>query len=375
MTRDRIGATAASLRGDSSKSHHQGFAAHEENPLGRNPGDVRVGLIARADSRGLGVQCLEFFRAMSPVKTMVVDCPSADPLPLRRDWYPGATWVAGLPTAADFRRWLDGVDVVYTAETGYGRALWSEAERAGVKTVLHLNREFLDPHDRPTLWAAPSMWRYDEVPDPKMFLPVPIATDRFTDRPRPATATNFLHIVGRPAIHDRNGTTDLLAALPHLRSRVTVTIRCQDPTYVPGLLRARTIPANVELVIQSGDTANYSDNYRVGDVLVMPRRFGGLSLVVNEGLGAGMPVIMPNISPNEWLPADWLVPATKTASFTAKTRVDVYTTDPQALAARMDEFAAYPVFYATALVTAQQLAKDLSWDTLRPVYEKVFEEL
>lgn len=38
---DKIGAAVAALRGDSSKSHdHQGFAKHQENPLGRNPGDV-----------------------------------------------------------------------------------------------------------------------------------------------------------------------------------------------------------------------------------------------------------------------------------------------------------------------------------------------
>lgn len=338
---------------------------------------MRLGLIARADSRGLGIQCKGVYDALRPARTMVVDCPSANPLPLRRDWYPDATWINGLPTAPDFRSWLTGVDVVYTAETGYGQALWSEAERASVKTILHFNREFLDPADHPTLWAAPSMWRYDEAPDPKLFLPVPIALARFADLQREAkpTATHFLHIIGRPAVHDRNGTVDLLAALPYVRSRVTVTIRCQDPAYVPSLLHARSVPANVELVIHSADIPNYWENYRGADVLVMPRRFGGLCLPVQEALGAGAPVIMPNISPNEWLPGDWLVPAAKTGTFVAKARIDIHATDPRALAAKIDQFATDRDFYAESQTAARDLAKRHSWDALLPEYRRVLASL
>lgn len=337
---------------------------------------MRIGLIARADSRGLGVQCKGFHDALHPDATMVVDCPSVNPLPLRRDWYPKATWIRGLPSASDFRKWLDGLSVVYTAETGYGQALWPEAERARVKTILHANYEFLDRNDRPTIWAVPSMWHFDEFPEPRQFLPVPIALDRFPDLQRPATATNFCHVIGRPAVHDRNGTRDLLAALPYVRSRVTVTIRCQDPAYVPSLLHARSIPANVELVIHSADIPNYWDLYAGQDVLVMPRRFGGLCLPVNEALGAGMPVIMPNISPNNtWLPADWLVPATKTGQFTAKTCIDIHATDPQALAAKIDQFATDRTFYAEAQTTARDLAKRNSWDALLPEYQRVLASL
>ena len=86
---------------------------------------MRLGLIARADHRGLAIQTAGFHRAMQPVKTMIVDCPSAKPLPLHLEQYPGegVSVVKGLPTAEDFRSWLDGLDVVYTAETGYGYAL------------------------------------------------------------------------------------------------------------------------------------------------------------------------------------------------------------------------------------------------------------
>jgi len=333
---------------------------------------MRLGLIARADSRGLGIQCKAFHDHMHPTKTMVVDCPSLKPLPLRHDWYPGATWIKGLPTAQDFRNWLRGLDVVYTAETGYNPSLWSEAERVSIETVLHTNFEFLDRNDRPTLWAAPSKWRYNEIPDPKTFLPVPVDLDRFT--PNEAThATRFLHVIGRPAAHDRNGTTDLLKALHFIQSQITVTITCQEPGHVRGLARQHRVSANpnVTLAIREGDTPDSAELYRDQDVLVLPRRFGGLCLPAHEALAAGLPVVMPDIEPNGWLPAEWLVPAQKTGTFQAKTRIDLHATDPQILAQKIDHFVQDPAFFTQAQKQARELADGLSWQTLKPRYEKV----
>ena len=44
------------------------------------------------------------------------------------------------------------------------------------------------------------------------------------------------------------------------------------------------------------------------NALIMPRRYGGLCLPMNEALTSGLPVIMSNTSPNDAvLPGDWLV--------------------------------------------------------------------
>ena len=334
-------------------------------------GVMRIGLIARADSRGLGIQTKAFHDNMAPAKTMVIDCPSQKPLPLHHDWYPDATWINGLPTAHDFNHWIPGLDVVYTAETGYSRCLWDIARQHDVRTVLHANYEFLDRRDTPTVWAAPSPWHFEDFPTGTLYLPVPI-----TRNPNhwPRTQNRFLHIVGRPAIHDRNGTIDLLNALRHIQSDVTVTIRCQEPGYVGWLTSEHNIktPNNVTLIVDnSGDIPNNNDLYINQDVLVMPRRFGGLSLPVNEALGSGMPVIMPDISPNNrWLPYAWLVPASRTYDFMAKTRITVHETDQQALAAKIDHFATDPVFFQQQAERANEFSVSMSWDALRPNYLK-----
>lgn len=312
---------------------------------------------------------------MAPAKTMVVDCPSKQPLPLHLDRFPNATVVKGIPTAEQFRRFLDGLDVVYTAETPYNYDLFDIAERMGVRSVLHYNYEFLDYLQRPnlpqpTVFAAPSLWHYNDVPySNKVHLPVPTATERFPRIERDR-ATRILHIVGRPAIHDRNGTADLVTALQYVQSEITVTIRCQDPRYVPRLLTGARFPKNIDLRIQSGDSGNYWDNYDA-DVLVMPRRFGGLCLPVNEALAAGMPVVMPDISPNSWLPAEWLAPASFEGRFMAKTMIDLHTINHISLAARIDQFAGDPEFYRKAVEQALDIAGRYSWGALKPEYDRI----
>ena len=344
------------------------------------PSSPRIGLIARADNRGLGIQTWEFSQHMHPAKTMVIDCPSERPLPLHFERFPDATIITGYPTARDFINFVDGLDVVFTCETPYNYELYGIALKRGVKTALQFNFEFLDrdPHvPRPDLYLAPSTWRYAEVPFAnKRYLPVSIATQRFTINNR-SHARRFLHIVGRPAIYDRNGTADLLKALTHIQSEITLTLRCQEPGYISGLideLHIRTAP-NVTLIINSADEPDYWNNYQGHDVLVMPRRFGGLCLPVNEALAAGMPVIMPRIDPNQWLPEPWLVNAHHVGEFAAKALIAIHSVEPTDLAATIDRFVADDMFYANACHTARHMAHELSWDTMKPEYDEVLTEL
>jgi glycosyltransferase involved in cell wall biosynthesis len=278
---------------------------------------------------------------------------------------------------------MTGLDVVFSAECFYSPQVPTLARELGVRTVLAPNFEFLDPHVQPDLWAAPSLWRFDEIPSPKVHLPVPIPTDRFKQPSMSEVGVqvssqnlNLLHIVGRPAVHDRNGTEDLLQALQYVTAEVKVIFRCQSEGYLDALLSKADLPDNVEIDQLSRDVENYWDNYSQGDVLLMPRRFGGLCLPVNEALGAGMPVIMPDISPNNtWLPSDWLVPAKHAGSFKAKQHIDIYSVDHRAYAEKIDAFASDPGFYTKARQEALELREQYSWENLRPTYLRTLQEL
>jgi hypothetical protein len=334
---------------------------------------MRLGLIARADNRGLGQQTWAVQRNLKPAKTMVVDCDSAQPLDLHLDRFPNAYIVRGLPSAYEYQQFLDGLDAVYTAETGYGD-LWTHANKAGVKTVLHANYEFLDPRDQPSVWAAPSPWFLDRFPAGTQHLPVPIEIDRFPVTEKPLRASRFLHVVGRPAIHDRNGTLDLLQALQHVTATITMTVTCQVPGYVGSLIHDNNIhtPDNVTLILDSVDRDFYWTAYQHQDALILPRRFGGLCLPANEAIGAGIPVIMPNIDPNNtWLCQAWLTESMLAGDFRAKQHIPFYRTNPELLAAKIDQLALDEDFYGHSVYMANNLRTALSWDKLAPQYLEV----
>ncbi|MCH9731595.1 MAG: hypothetical protein K0U84_18295 [Actinomycetia bacterium] len=348
---------------------------------------MRVGLIARADSRGLGIQTKAFYDNMAPAKTLVVGTDprmSEMPLPIRSDWYPDAAIIRGWPTASHIEAFLDGVDTVYTAETGYTPALWDIAQKRGIRTVLHANFEFLNRNDQPTQWLAPSEWRIDEWPEGTVHLPFPVETHRFGEPDLPDLPTNLLHIVGRPTIDkrndrevdlNRNGTIDLLQCLQHTTANFRLTVRCQKNGYVDQLMQRHhvVVPHNVDLRIEQTDLPNYWDAYQGQHALILPRRFGGLCLPANEAVGgAGIPAIMTDIDPNNrWLPREWLVPAVQTGSLLAKQFVDVHTPDPVGLALKIEQLVTDPAFYADAKRRALQLRFRLSWDTLKPYYEEM----
>lgn len=338
---------------------------------------MRIGLITRANNSGLGNQTWELYRHLAPVKTLVVDWQMDRPLPKRLKRFPDAQVIDHAPTATECMEFLKDLDLVFTCETPYNYDLFALAQGYGVATVLQYNWEFLDYLQHPdlplpTLFAAPSNWHIQDVPYPnRTWLPVPIATERFP--PHESTrATRFLHIVGRPAVHDRNGTEDFFEALRHVTSNIEVTIHCQlHPT-----LSFRDVPDNVKLYFEQGDTENYWDNYTNQDVLVLPRRYGGLCLPMQEALGAGMPVIMPAIDPNyNVLESNWLVPASLKSQFMARSPIDVYRTHAYALANLIDRFATDEEFYLLAKDHARARARLYSWENLLPTYNKVLQSI
>jgi glycosyltransferase involved in cell wall biosynthesis len=224
------------------------------------------------------------------------------------------------------------------------------------------------------VWAAPSLWNFDRFPAGATHLPVPIETDRFPVTEKPLKASRFLHVVGRPAVHDRNGTLDLLQALQHVTAEITVTITCQQPKYVPGLIHDHQIrtPDNVTLRLDSVDYENYWTVYDNQHAMILPRRFGGLCLPANEAIGAGIPVIMPDIDPNNtWLPAEWLTPGMVSGDFRAKQHIFVHRTDHHVLAAKIDQLATDNDFYVRALAKAHLLRDQLSWESLTPRYREI----
>lgn len=310
---------------------------------------TRVGIIARADATGLGVQSRNWVRLLNPDKVIVINSRSFNGNDQHMEWYVGrrnAFRIDGFIKQNEINPILDNIDVLLTFEIPYNYQLITAARMRGVKTIIQNNWEFTDYLRQPELplpdlLVNHSYWHLSDQerlwPDITEYCATPVFLEDY-DTIREQNRSKFgkprfLHIAGRKTYEDRNGTQDLINAV-------------------------KLIPKEIdfELVIKTQTVDVYSDDprirvdreapederelYRWFDAMILPRRYGGACLPMNEALAAGLPVIMTDIDPNnKILPSHWLVPAEKKTQFMARTTINVYSADPVALAGRIAQFA------------------------------------
>lgn len=338
----------------------------------------RIGLLVYATDTGLGNQTRLLYRLLNTQRTMLVDISNLNHLPLHEEWYRYDVRTNGYPTRADVDRFLVGLDVVIICETPLNYYLFERAKQLGIATVQMYNYEFLDypkqPHlPRPTLFAAPTPWHIEDVcklGTTTVELPMPI-----DDIIKPRTierAQHFFHVAGRPATNDRNGTLAFIKAA-RIAARsirgLAFTLYCQAPTKE---IRAALQGSPVRLIEHVNDPV---EMYTQGDVMVLPRRYGGLCLPLNEAIAHGVPVLMPDVSPNnQWLPEDWLIPVTPfRQNFHAHVDVEMCSVHEAVLARRIIQLAQQPERVKLMNHQAKALAGSLSWENLGPKYQEVIE--
>lgn len=335
-------------------------------------------MLVRADHRGLGVQSREFHRHLKPDVTVCVDMGVLTPYEQHFDYYPDAV-IAHLDKGKlhpyqDVLDALSSCDVVLSHETFYDYELVEDLRKAGVRTAVQANWEFfrwhVDPElGRPDLFISPSTWMLDRWPDPTIYLPTPVATDRLKFQHR-SEAKTFLHVAGHRAMQDRNGTRLVMQAARFIRSGAQLKVRSQSR-----LGRSLVGPDRCEVLVD--DIANYWEVYEGADVLVVPRRFGGQSLVYNEALACGMPVIALNCEPhNRFLPHEALVrPRRRRTIFVQSGQVEWFDASPREIAAKIDELANDPALVSRLSEQAAEWTERHSWDALLPVWRRTLESV
>lgn len=337
---------------------------------------MKIGLLAYSTETGLGIQTRAFYENMPCSKVLIADISQFNHMPVDHSWCPDARITNGFPTNEDCEWLVNDMDVVFVCETPLNYYLYEYANSKKVATVQQYNYEFLDyfvkPHlPKPTVLASPTIWGLDIVQSlgitETKHWPVPF--NRKHIAPRTITdVKTFTHIIGRPAAHDRNGTIPFLKAAIILGKAYNYEIFLQQPKEPRAIEYFEPVRLQIEEARQVlgdnlkvfTDTAKSEDMYRTGDVLVMPRRYGGLCLPMQEALCAGMPVIMPKVSPNmHELPEKWLCDAVLTGSFTPRAQVEI-------CAPLIDDlvFTMRDLTYSIGVENVQSIdiAQNASWD-------------
>ena len=309
----------------------------------------KLGIIVRSDNSGLGIQTRNLCKMLKPSRVLVVNSEPFNGNEQHNEWYSDyeCHFTQAWPTNLECARFMRGLTHCLTAETVYNPTIFSLARIHNVKVFIQPNWEFLDHiRDRrmpqPTKWLMPSYWFLEEMQSMfpnTIYLPPPTSSEDFSiPRNNNLSKTGkrrFLHIMGRVASHDRNGTFDVINALKFSTADFELVIRSQFP-----IKEYMDTAKDERITFEISNIENQSEIYDGFDMMIFPRRYAGLALPMNEALMNAIPVVMSNISPNnKILPSEWLVDAEKVDSFMARMQLDIHKTDYIYLGNKLDWFA------------------------------------
>lgn len=309
-----------------------------------------LGLIVFSSHSGLGYQSRRLAQFLKPERILLIDNSGfSRNTEQHPEWYEGFSGytIDGFPSNATCSKFVDNLTHLYIIENPLNWDLIGLAQSQDAKVYIASNFEFCDnlinPHlPLPDTFLMPSYWKLSEMElrfgkKNVQYLPPPVFPEEFaTVREHNFNRSGkkrFLHIVGTLAAADRNGTQTILEALYFCKEDFELVIKTQHELPTEYDLSDKRIRYSV------GSEPDVATMYRDFDAMVMPRRFGGLCLPMQEGLMSGLPVIMTDISPNrEILPKEWLIPATQNGMIITRTEIELYDANPRALAQKIDYF-------------------------------------
>lgn len=268
------------------------------------------GLIVRCDQGGLGNQTLAMWRHMRPDRALLVrvEDPRGDEYPDDYQEGRGLGDALILPrtsalTEGMVSTWADGLDRVVAVESLYGRAF----DRLPVETLVVSNPELYGPGDsRIDRVVVPTPWELDRMPAGTPVLPHPVEDAIMSSwrrvGPKEREECRTLLHPWAPAMLDRNGTEAVMKALRYVTEPVRLVVRA------PGRPSPRGVVCWTDgLVSVEWDDSREREWWEcysyAADVLVLPRRFGGLCLPAQEAAALGMPALMTDLSPQREWPA------------------------------------------------------------------------
>jgi glycosyltransferase involved in cell wall biosynthesis len=352
--------------------------------------NLNIGIIAYSTWTGLGVQTLDYCNHLNPAKILLIDLSSLNGMEQHPEWYnkfPHVILCSGFPTMEIIEKFLQGLDLIFMAETPLNFLMLKRAREMRVKSIIHYNYEFLSYVSNknlptPDLLLAPTSWHLYDVASLTMArverLTLPIDKTKIPERDIKETKL-IGHIAGRVATNDRNGTMSFLNMVRRLGDSFNYVVYIQTPKEAKGQELYNEINKEIKRTIRDVpslrvvyDIEDNTEMYKEMDLLVLPRRYGGLCIPMLESLSAGIPVIMPNISPNEdLLPERWLVHATSLNQFVTRAMVEVFDVDGMDLANKVLQMQ-----METPLNNerAKIISRKQSWEEMKPKYLQLFKE-
>lgn len=327
----------------------------------------RLGLVARADNGGIANQTWQFARRMKPERILIVHSEHttrgrADASRYELDYGPEVRVIPKSPRKSDARWLAEAVDSIFTVECWYGPELPLAAKEHGVQTVLQGNPEITGIEPADVVWA-PTNWRTDLLPGAPALMPFPTDLELMPQREFRGEVKTLYH-VHSDAMCDRNGTQLLLEACGRVNHEIVLKIRGGKPkTEYRGMVKVEWL---------GHFDGMFYDHWPLDiDAFVMPRRYGGLSLPMQEAASLGLPIIATDAAPQRSiLPTQALILAKKASEEPMRGGwIDIIDCSVPAIASKINQLVEQPHYAGFLAERCHDWAKAISWESLLPHYE------
>ena len=330
---------------------------------------LKIGFIARADNSGLGVLSYDFYKNLDFYKVLVVSAQYE----CRYERYdPNHTVICdkGVPTMQEARDFIKDLDLIFAIETPYQWNIFKLANDKGIKNVLMVMYEWTPEKSlipfAPDLYLCPTEVDYKALWQPKIQLSVP--TSEVKNR-QITEAKTFVFNNGHGGAIGRNSIAEFLQAIQMVKSNVKFLVHSQRP------IEIEFNDSRLEIIAEE---LPFEELWRHGDIYIHLHKYEGLSLPLQESFSAGMPAIVLDRPPyNQFISEKLLLKPDGLGEIQLPQRkVAMASVSARMLAEKIDEIAQASIEEITEWSKkATETAKLFSWETLKPKYEQIFEDL
>jgi hypothetical protein len=304
-----------------------------------------TGTIGYATEQGLGIQTRSF------IEHGIIDKILIQPHSTYENHY---EWYSDEQKVHSIQELLDTCDKLIFFET-----LWDKwkiiplARERGIKTIFVVHYECTGPFPYyPDVVVAPSDIDKEIFPEAiRLNIPVDM---QWKERTR---ALTFVHNAGHGGLGGRNGTKELLEAMQYVKSPIRLIMRHQNGGLVSNDPRVTIVNGSVP----------YEDLWKEGDVFVLPEKFGGSFLPMQEAFASGMAVMASERETNKWLPNELLIPVSGYRKERIAREFDSAIIDPKDIARKIDDI--YNKDISKYSLMGKVWGEENNWENLKQHYE------
>lgn len=333
---------------------------------------MKVGSFVLATEQGLGRLAKDFYDEGIITDPFIIPHSSRS---TNKSWFPNAPTV-NFRDDKEMEKYIKTVDKLLIFETPFNWNVIPICRKHNVKTFLVPMYECMPvkmPYE-PDYYLCPSKLDSNYYTGYNCrYVPIPVSEEiRKGYRLRSKESKVFVHNAGNLGLNNRNGTGELIDAIPMIKSSITLIIRAikRLPWGIPE-------SDNIKVDLRIG-VANYAELYQEGDVFVFPEKFNGLSLPLQEARASGMTVCATDRFPNNtYLPREVLI----TPSGKTKTRLgghlnefDSAVVSPIAIAETIDKIASGVINTNFLSYQAAEYNFQMSWKNLKPQWMEILEK-